>query len=213
VRDRWQPSDLGGCNKEGRHEKPIGPVMMAVSVLLIVLAAWLLRPNAGSGGADSAQQPLITPDLARLAIPGQTAQTPQSRELAATPRSAAPAAVSPVAQRAPVEDGVKRRILPEELKRRLEEANPPPVWELRSPDRYEKEHIPGSKLVKLPEVTALAEGLDRSPAIITNCDRGSESISVRAAQMLQEMGFQDVAALTGGTDAWPKAGYPVVSGK
>jgi rhodanese-related sulfurtransferase len=28
-----------------------------------------------------------------------------------------------------------------------------------------------------------------------------------------EMGFVDVAALKGGTDAWVKAGYPVESGK
>ena len=150
--------------------KAIPLAMIAASVVLIALAAWLLlRPNAGSSGADSAQPPPITPDLASLAIPKPAAQTPQLRALAATPRSAAPAAVSPVAERAPAEEGVKR-ILPEELQRRLDGPNPPLVWELRSPDRYEKEHIPGSKLVKLPEVTALAEGLDRSQAIITNCD-------------------------------------------
>ena len=149
--------------------KSIPVAMIIGSVVLLALAVWLLlRPSAGRSGADSTQPP-ITPDLARLAVPEPATQTPQSRALAATLRPAAPAAVSPVAQGAPAADGVKR-ILPEELKRRLEGANPPLVWELRSPDRYEKEHIAGSKLVKLPEVKALAEGLDRSQAIITNCD-------------------------------------------
>ena len=47
---------------------------------------------------------------------------------------------------------------------------------------------------------------DRSRPVITVCDLGP--MSAMAAKTLQDMGFQDVAYLEGGTQAWKDAGLP-----
>ena len=143
--------------------KPIGLAMMGASLLLIVLAACA----SGSGAAQEAA-PAITPNFTRLAGPAPAAPP----TLVAGPVAAAPTARSVVAATAaPVvsTDQVKR-ITPAGLQKRLAESNPPLVWELRSPDRYEQGHIPGSQLVGVREVAALAEKLDRGQAIVTSCD-------------------------------------------
>ena len=143
--------------------RTIGLVMIAASLLLLTLAACA----SGSGAAQEAA-PAITPNFTRLAGPGPAAPP----TLRAGPVAAAPTARSVVAAAAVPTVAVDQiqRITPAELQKRLAEPNPPLVWELRSPDRYEQGHIPGSQLVAVTEVTALAEKLDRSQAIITNCD-------------------------------------------
>lgn len=47
---------------------------------------------------------------------------------------------------------------------------------------------------------------DRSRPVITVCDLGP--MSAMAARTLKDMGFQDVAYLEGGTQAWKDAGLP-----
>jgi rhodanese-related sulfurtransferase len=47
---------------------------------------------------------------------------------------------------------------------------------------------------------------DRSRPVITVCDLGP--MSAMAAKTLKDMGFQDVAYLEGGTQAWKDAGLP-----
>ncbi|MDP9364520.1 MAG: rhodanese-like domain-containing protein [Chloroflexota bacterium] len=47
---------------------------------------------------------------------------------------------------------------------------------------------------------------DRSVPVVTVCDLGP--MSALAAKTLKEMGFQDVAYLEGGTQAWKEAGLP-----
>ena len=50
---------------------------------------------------------------------------------------------------------------------------------------------------------------DRSRPVITVCDLGP--MSALAAKTLKEMGFQDVAYLEGGTQAWKDAGLPTLA--
>jgi hypothetical protein len=143
---------------------------MAVSLLFVALAAWLLlRPGSPGTGAAAEQPRAITPDFTRLAVPEPGAQAAPPTKLAIAPTVAEPTVPAATAQPIPGVVVVKR-ITPADLQRRLGEPNPPLVWELRSPEAYNKQHIPGSKLVKLNEVTALAQNLDRSQAIVTNCD-------------------------------------------
>jgi rhodanese-related sulfurtransferase len=47
---------------------------------------------------------------------------------------------------------------------------------------------------------------DRARPVITVCDLGP--MSAMAAKTLKDMGFQDVAYLEGGTQAWKDAGLP-----
>lgn len=137
--------------------------MIAASLLLLALAACA----SGSGPAQEAA-PAITPNFTRLADPAPAAPpTLTAGPVAAAPtaRSVVAAAVAPVVST----DQIKR-ITPAELQKRLAEPNPPLVWELRSPDRYQQGHIPGSQWVGVAEVAVLAEKLDRGQAIVTNCD-------------------------------------------
>ena len=59
---------------------------------------------------------------------------------------------------------------------------------------------------EVPEDWRDARLQDRSRPVITVCDLGP--MSAMAAKTLKEMGFQDVAYLEGGTQAWKDAGLP-----
>ena len=65
-------------------------------------------------------------------------------------------------------DGVPRMSV-QALSAQLQEANPPQVWEFRSPASYAEAHVPGSRLLALEEVEAAAQGLDRTQPIVTLC--------------------------------------------
>jgi hypothetical protein len=146
--------------------KPIAVTMIAASLVLVILAAWLLlHPGTPGNGTATIQSAVITPDLASLAIPNPAAAAAQPTQSTIASTSAGAAAVSPAAAQADV-----KRISPAELQARLNGPNPPLVWELRSIDSYEKQHIAGSKLVKLSEVVEAAQAMDREQAIVTNCD-------------------------------------------
>jgi hypothetical protein len=62
-----------------------------------------------------------------------------------------------------------RRITVQDLHRRLQVANPPLVWELRSAEVFAAGHILGSRSVQFSEVPALAQSLDRKQALIILC--------------------------------------------
>ncbi len=61
---------------------------------------------------------------------------------------------------------------------------------------------------EVPEDWRDARLQDRSRPIITVCDLGP--MSVLAAKTLKDMGFEHVAYLEGGTQAWKDAGLPTV---
>jgi len=65
-------------------------------------------------------------------------------------------------------DGVAR-ISTQDLHAQLAAANPPVVWEFRSAASYEAAHLPGSRLLTLEEIPAVAEGLDKAQFIVTLC--------------------------------------------
>ena len=143
----------------------LGSMLLAAGALLVVVGLFvLLRPEPPGSAAASPPPPAITPDL-RLALPGVVGSpVPATTGICldgsceVTPAVAKPSAAT------------VKRIAPEELHRRLRETSPPLVWEIRSKTAYEKQHIPGSQLVTMAEVTALAQSLDREQAIVINCD-------------------------------------------
>ena len=62
-----------------------------------------------------------------------------------------------------------RRINVGDLHAKLQGANPPLVWDIRSAESYAQQHIPGARLVQMAEIPALAQTLDRKQAIVTLC--------------------------------------------
>jgi hypothetical protein len=153
--------------KNDTQRKPLGLVLLVAGVVVAVLGVWLLtRPDSYPTAGASARTALITPDYTKLGTRSVLLAEQPTRS-AATPLAKVPVVTNPAAKGSS-ED--VRRITPAELQRLLGEPNPPLVWELRSPVDYEKQHIEGSRLVKLNEVNALAESLDRKQPIVTNCD-------------------------------------------
>lgn len=74
------------------------------------------------------------------------------------------------------------------------------LLDVRQPKEYEQEHIPGSKLVPLPELGDRLDELDAQKPIIVYCAVGGRSRV--AAQMLAGKGFEKVYNLKGGIKAW-----------
>ena len=74
------------------------------------------------------------------------------------------------------------------------------LLDVRQPEEYEAEHLPGAKLVPLPELSArLAEINPERPTIVYCAIGGRSRI---AAQMLAGKGWERVYNLAGGIKAW-----------
>jgi molybdopterin/thiamine biosynthesis adenylyltransferase/rhodanese-related sulfurtransferase len=81
----------------------------------------------------------------------------------------------------------------------------------REPHEYQEAHLEGGRLVP-PGLLAdqIAEAApDKSARTILYCRSGNRSY--KAAEQLQEMGYEDVASMAGGILAWQEQGLPVVS--
>jgi len=74
------------------------------------------------------------------------------------------------------------------------------LLDVRQPGEYESEHIPGSKLIPLPELGDRLNEIDPHKPAIVYCAVGGRSRV--AAQMLAGKGFDEVINLTGGIKAW-----------
>ena len=84
------------------------------------------------------------------------------------------------------------------------------VLDVREPDEYERGHVPGA--INLPQAD-LASRLDEIPRdcpLVLACRSGARSL--RAAQFLRQVGFEQVTNVQGGTEAWHAAGKPLAFG-
>jgi adenylyltransferase/sulfurtransferase len=105
------------------------------------------------------------------------------------PAAAEPAATSPATD-----------ITPRELKARLDAGGAPFVLDVREPQEYQINRIPGSVLIPLGELPGRVGELDPNAEIVTQCKMGGRS--AKAAAFLRERGFTNVRNLTGGILAW-----------
>jgi phage shock protein E len=81
------------------------------------------------------------------------------------------------------------------------------IVDVREPDEYEEEHIPGAKLIPrgLLEDQAAEALPEKDARIVTHCSAGGRGSL--AAKSLKEMGYTNVANLDGGLNAWREKGY------
>ena len=99
------------------------------------------------------------------------------------------------------------RIEATDLATRLESASPPVVVDVRSPKEWENGHIPGSRVVPLPELAQRLEEVPRDRPVAVHCEGGYRS-SI-ATSLLQARGYDQILDLVGGMKAWRAAGLPV----
>jgi molybdopterin/thiamine biosynthesis adenylyltransferase/rhodanese-related sulfurtransferase len=93
-----------------------------------------------------------------------------------------------------------RTISVHDLKRKLTQAQPFTVLDVREPFEHEIAHIEGSKLIPLGQLKARLNELKSDQEIIALCKSGTRS--AHAVQLLQGAGFMQSFNLEGGIDAW-----------
>ena len=74
------------------------------------------------------------------------------------------------------------------------------ILDVRQPSEYAETHIPGAKLIPLPNLRDSLTELPPEQPVIVYCAIGGRSRV--AAQLLSGLGFQDVYNLNGGIKAW-----------
>jgi len=83
------------------------------------------------------------------------------------------------------------------------------LFDVRNPHEYEDGHVPGARLIPLPEVPDRVDEFPTSGEVLLIC--GSGPRSERAAEFLRAKGV-DAINVAGGTRAWIDHGNPVETG-
>lgn len=82
------------------------------------------------------------------------------------------------------------------------------IVDVREQHEWDAGHIPGAVLVPLGRVEQdIPQRFGKDEALITHCRSGVRS--AKAAFALKQLGFTNVASMSGGILAWEKAGFPV----
>ncbi len=99
-----------------------------------------------------------------------------------------------------VSDTITDEMQPRELKERLDRGEPIVIVDVREPQEYQINRIPGSKLIPLGELPQRYEELDENAAIVCQCKSGARS--AKATGFLRSIGFKNVRNLAGGILGW-----------
>lgn len=82
----------------------------------------------------------------------------------------------------------------------------------RRPDLFDEGHVPGARCVPAAETEKAlpAPVLDspRAGTLVVYCEGGDCQSSLLLARRLHDEGFRDIRVLTGGWEAWTRAGLP-----
>lgn len=81
------------------------------------------------------------------------------------------------------------------------------VVDVRSPTEYSTDRLGGATNVPLGQLVERIDSIPRDRLVVVQCQSGGRS-SI-GASVLAEQGFENVADLVGGINAWKAAGYPV----
>ena len=87
-----------------------------------------------------------------------------------------------------------------ELKRRLDRGDKLTLVDVREPNEYQINRIPGSVLIPLGEVPRRYAELNKDDEIVVHCKTGGRS--AKAAEFLRGAGFKQVLNLKGGILDW-----------
>jgi len=83
--------------------------------------------------------------------------------------------------------------------------------DVRGESEWRGGHLPGARLLPLPELVERAAQIPRDRPVVLHCQGGSRSAI--AASLLRANGWSDVANLTGGYSVWLAEGRPVEKGR
>ena len=91
-------------------------------------------------------------------------------------------------------------ITPVELKKKLDAGETPFILDVREPNEYQINRIPGSTLIPLGELPRRYQELPRDREIVAQCKMGGRS--AKAMDFLKTVGFTNVKNLKGGILEW-----------
>ena len=92
------------------------------------------------------------------------------------------------------------RVSPEELAEELHQTAPPFVLDVRAPRECSQNRIEGSVNIPLNQLPARLAEVPRDRRVVVHCAAGYRSAI--AASLLQQQGFENLADLAGGMQAW-----------
>jgi rhodanese-related sulfurtransferase len=95
----------------------------------------------------------------------------------------------------------------EEMNERLSGENDLQFIDVRRAGEYESGHAPRTVNLTLSNLENLTDKLDASRPTYAICQGGYRSSA--ATSILEQKGFRAICNITGGTDAWTKAGLEV----
>ncbi len=98
----------------------------------------------------------------------------------------------------------------QDVKAKLDAGEPVLLLDVRQPEEHAVCRLPGSQLIPLGELPVRAGEID-APAgatVVVYCHHGVRSL--RGAMFLQQLGFDKVASMAGGIDAWSLQVDPAV---
>lgn len=96
-----------------------------------------------------------------------------------------------------------RDVPPQVLWTEMHASSPPLVVDVREPLEFKRFHIPGARLISLPDLLRESLQLDPYQDTVLVCRGGRRS--TRAASQLMKAGFKSVRILQGGMIAWEAA--------
>ena len=124
----------------------------------------------------------------------------------------APAASEPEAAAEAISAGGIRVVSPAEAAA-IQDAPPDDlvVLDVRTPQEFQEGHLEDATMIDFyrDDFRSQLESLDKDATYLLYCRSGNRSGQTRA--LMQELGFTDVADVSGGILAWVDAGLPVVS--
>jgi rhodanese-related sulfurtransferase len=82
--------------------------------------------------------------------------------------------------------------------------------DVREPEEFVAGHVPGAINIPQADLAARLEDLPQDQPVFVICHAGYRSL--RASQFLRQVGFERVATVAGGTEAWRAHGFPLQLG-
>ena len=103
-----------------------------------------------------------------------------------------------------------RRVIPEVTPQQMRAEPDRVVIDVRERNEFEEGHVPGAVHLSKGFIETRIEDLvpERETPITLYCGSGVRSLL--AARAIRELGYTDVASLSGGFGAWKQAGYDFV---
>ena len=93
---------------------------------------------------------------------------------------------------------------------RHDPERPALVLDVREPNEFAEMRVEGSLLIPMSELTGRLEEIPRDRPLLVLCLVGGRSARVTA--FLRQQGWEDVANVAGGLEAWQQLGLPVKRG-